>query len=157
VAGKDFLLYSGDDESGVEFVLLGGDGVISVTSNVVSAHILLGWNHHVARFHGVHEEELSRQSKLPSMFCHHHQVPALQHEIMAAALKKDKVTAEKLNQPLGLLHKRLFLQANPIPAKWALYRIGKIDSGIRPPLLPLEEEFHAPLDEALVAAGALSK
>jgi 4-hydroxy-tetrahydrodipicolinate synthase len=35
VAGKDFLLYSGDDETGAEFVLKGGHGVISVTTNVV--------------------------------------------------------------------------------------------------------------------------
>lgn len=37
-AGKDFLLYSGDDETGAEFVLKGGHGVISVTTNVVRAH-----------------------------------------------------------------------------------------------------------------------
>ncbi len=116
LAGQDFLLYSGDDETGAEFVLLGGDGVISVTSNVV---------------------------------------PAVMHKMMMAALKKDKAATEALNKPLELLHQRLFLQSNPIPAKWALWRMGKIGAGIRPPLTALEEEFHKPLEEALKAAGAI--
>lgn len=76
-------------------------------------------------------------------------------KLMAACLKKDEATAKALNTPLELLHQRLFLQANPIPVKWALHRIGKIGLGIRPPLTVLEQEFHAPLEEALRAAGAL--
>ena len=61
----------------------------------------------------------------------------------------------KLNQPLELLHQRLFLQSNPIPAKWSLYKMGKIGPAIRPPLTFFEEEFHASLEEALEKAGAL--
>lgn len=77
------------------------------------------------------------------------------HNLMVACLAKDKAKANALNKPLELLHKRLFLQSNPIPAKWALFRMGKIGSGIRPPLLPLEQEFHAPLEEALKVAGLI--
>lgn len=79
------------------------------------------------------------------------------HNLMVACLKKDKATADKLNKPLELLHKRLFLEPNPIPAKWALHRMGKIDIGIRAPLLPMDKEFHASLEEALVSAGAIKK
>lgn len=49
-------------------------------------------------------------------------------KLMAACLKKDEATANALNKPLELLHQRLFLQSNPIPAKWALYRMGKVRS-----------------------------
>jgi 4-hydroxy-tetrahydrodipicolinate synthase len=83
-------------------------------------------------------------------------VPELQHKIMMAALKKDGKAAESLNKPLELLHQRLFLQSNPIPAKWALHAMGKIGAGIRPPLTPLEGQFRGPLDEALKAAGVMA-
>ena len=43
---------------------------------------------------------------------------------------------------LAALHRDLFLEANPIPAKWALERMGLIDSGIRLPLTPLSEAHH---------------
>jgi len=37
LCGKDFLIFSGEDDSGNEFVRIGGDGVISVTANVAPA------------------------------------------------------------------------------------------------------------------------
>ena len=51
------------------------------------------------------------------------------------------------------LHNQLFLEPNPIPAKWALNQMGLIETGIRLPLLPFESRFHAQLREAMRAAG----
>lgn len=81
--------------------------------------------------------------------------PAAMTKMLCAAADGDAATAEGLNEPLKLLHDRLFLQSNPIPAKWALNRMGKIGDGIRLPLTWLEDEFHAPLEEAMASAGLL--
>jgi 4-hydroxy-tetrahydrodipicolinate synthase len=113
----DFDLYSGDDETGVEFMLQGGDGVISVTNNVA---------------------------------------PVAMAAVCDAALAGDREKAVELNRPLEGLHKQLFLEANPIPVKWALYEMGLIPEGIRLPLTPLSREFHQPLRRALRDAGVLS-
>jgi 4-hydroxy-tetrahydrodipicolinate synthase len=53
------------------------------------------------------------------------------------------------------LHQKLFLEANPIPVKWALHEMGLIPEGIRLPLTPLAEAYHAPLREALQQAHVL--
>mmetsp|Transcript_23708 Transcript_23708/g.74588 ORF Transcript_23708/g.74588 Transcript_23708/m.74588 type:complete len:103 (-) Transcript_23708:376-684(-) len=80
-------------------------------------------------------------------------VPKEMHEMLLAAAKGDDATANNLNGPLDLLHDRLFLQSNPIPPKWALNRMGLIDEGIRLPLTWLEQQYVAPLEEAMRAAG----
>ena len=79
--------------------------------------------------------------------------PALMHQMCSAALKGDLATATDLNQRLELLHRNLFLEANPIPIKWALTQIGRIPPGIRLPLTPLSSDFHQPVLEALRQAG----
>ena len=109
--GANFLIYSGEDDSGCDFVRIGGDGVISVTANVAPGpmHNMLTW---------------SKQGK--------------------------KDDAEKINAMLMPLHKRLFLESNPIPAKKALEIMGKIGKGIRPPLAPLADTHLDALREALV-------
>jgi 4-hydroxy-tetrahydrodipicolinate synthase len=113
----DFDLYSGDDDTGVEFMLQGGHGVISVTNNVA---------------------------------------PKAMAAVCEAALAGDREKAVELNQPLEGLHRNLFLEANPIPVKWALNEMGLIPEGIRLPLTPLSKEFHEPLRNALRDAGVLS-
>ena len=52
-------------------------------------------------------------------------------------------------------YRKLFLEANPIPVKWALQRMGMIGEGIRLPLTPLSEKFHGEVEDALRAAGVL--
>ncbi|MGK0526357.1 MAG: 4-hydroxy-tetrahydrodipicolinate synthase, partial [Pseudomonadales bacterium] len=52
-------------------------------------------------------------------------------------------------------NRKLFLEANPIPVKWALQRMGMIGEGIRLPLTPFSEKFHAELEEAMKASGVL--
>ena len=68
--------------------------------------------------------------------------PAAMHRMCAAALAGDAARATELNEKLVLLHKRLFLEANPIPVKWALQVMGKIPPGIRLPLVELDPRFH---------------
>jgi 4-hydroxy-tetrahydrodipicolinate synthase len=49
----------------------------------------------------------------------------------------------------------MFIEANPIPVKWALHEMGKIGPGIRLPLTPLSVALHEPLKIALKQVGLL--
>jgi 4-hydroxy-tetrahydrodipicolinate synthase len=79
--------------------------------------------------------------------------PKLMHQMCAAALVGDVKKAREINLRLLPLHQRLFLEANPIPVKWALAEMGLIEPGLRLPLSPLAERFHQPVREALHEAG----
>lgn len=79
--------------------------------------------------------------------------PLKMHEMCEAALNGNRVLAEKINAELVLLHDRLFLESNPIPTKWVLHTMGKIQSGIRMPLLPLDSKYHQEVKEAMQNAG----
>lgn len=80
-------------------------------------------------------------------------VPRQMHQAIAAALRGDADEARRINQALVPLHRALFLEANPIPVKWAVARMGLMGDGIRLPLTPLARQFHAQVIEALQAAG----
>ena len=109
-APKDFAIYSGDDATGLALMLLGGKGVISVTSNVA---------------------------------------PRLMREMCRAALAGDVVTARRLNEKLLPLHQKLFVEANPIPVKWAVAQLGLIGNGLRLPMTPLSPQFYETVREAM--------
>src|SRR5581483_5878841 len=79
--------------------------------------------------------------------------PKLMHQMCAAALVGDVKKARELNLRLLPLHQRLFVEANPIPVKWALAQMGLIEHGLRLPMSPLSEKFHETLREALHEAG----
>jgi 4-hydroxy-tetrahydrodipicolinate synthase len=79
--------------------------------------------------------------------------PKLMHQMCAAALVGDVKKARELNLRLLPLHQRLFVEANPIPVKWALAEMGMIEYGLRLPLSPLSERFYQTLREALHEAG----
>jgi len=81
--------------------------------------------------------------------------PKAMHEMCAAALKGDRTEAERINRDLMGLHQNLFLEANPIPVKWALQEMGLIPDGIRLPLTPLAESYRAPLRQAMQQARVL--
>jgi len=82
--------------------------------------------------------------------------PTRMHNLMMAALNEDKEEVERINAPLGRLHQDEFCEANPIPIKWAIQRIGKIDCAyLRPPLDELSPDFHDIMDSALREAGLL--
>jgi len=78
--------------------------------------------------------------------------PKLMHEMCEAAFAGNLELARKINQALFLLHKRLFVEANPIPVKWVLQQMGRIGTGIRLPLTPLSSAHHEALHAAMQAA-----
>ena len=61
----------------------------------------------------------------------------------------------EINFRLLGLHQKLFVEANPIPVKWALAEMGRIESGIRLPLVPLSAPYHDTVRHALKEAGSL--
>lgn len=81
--------------------------------------------------------------------------PKKMAEMCRAALTGNSELATKLNNELMPLHQQLFLESNPIPTKWALETMGKIQSGIRLPLLPLDSKYHDKVKEAMKNAGVL--
>ncbi|KEQ16677.1 4-hydroxy-tetrahydrodipicolinate synthase [Endozoicomonas numazuensis] len=113
LCGDEFAIYSGDDATGMELMLQGANGVISVTNNLA---------------------------------------PRKMHEMCVAALNGDRATAETINAKLDELHQKLFVEANPIPVKWALAKMGLMGEGIRLPLTPLSEGYRPILHEALKQA-----
>jgi 4-hydroxy-tetrahydrodipicolinate synthase len=81
--------------------------------------------------------------------------PKLMHEMCVAAMSGDLVRARAINFQLLGLHQKLFVEANPIPVKWALAEMGHIGSGIRLPLISLSDHYHDTLRVALKEAGCL--
>jgi 4-hydroxy-tetrahydrodipicolinate synthase len=79
--------------------------------------------------------------------------PKLMHQMCAAALVGDVKRARELNLKLLPLHQRLFVEANPIPVKWALAEMGMIENALRLPLSPMSDKFQAAVREALHEAG----
>ncbi len=111
---KDFAIYSGDDATGMALMLLGGQGVISVTANVA---------------------------------------PKLMHELCVAAMSGEVKKACEINAQLFALHQKLFVEANPIPVKWALQQMGLIKTGIRLPMVNLSAQYHDVMRAALRQAN----
>lgn len=117
VVPKDFAIYSGDDATARESILLGCQGDISVTANVA---------------------------------------PKQMHLMCAAALAGNAAEAARLDAPLAELHRDLFVEPNPIPAKWALVQMGRIPPGLRLPLVPLSPSSEQVVRNALRSAGVLA-
>ncbi|MEO5763943.1 MAG: 4-hydroxy-tetrahydrodipicolinate synthase [Casimicrobiaceae bacterium] len=113
---KEFALYSGNDDTALPYMLLGGHGVISVTANVA---------------------------------------PKAMSEMCAAALRGDVAGARVINERLLTLNLRLFIEANPIPVKWAMAELGLCGGGLLLPLSPLPPQFHDAVRSALREAGCL--
>lgn len=79
--------------------------------------------------------------------------PRLMHEMMAAALAGDLPRARSINFRLLGLHRNLFVEANPIPVKWAVQQLGLVGGELRLPLTPLAHEFHERVRGAMREAG----
>ena len=100
---------------------------------------------------------------LPLMFMGGHGVisvtanvaPALMAQMCRAALAGDHAAARAINDRLIPLHRRLFIEANPAPVKWALAEMGRIANEVRLPLVPLSHPCHEPVRAALREAGCL--
>ena len=114
---SDFLIYSGDDGTTLDFLSKGGDGCISVTANVAAKQMA---------------------------------------DMVSAALSGRMEEATAINDKLESLHSKLFCESNPIPTKWALKRIGMIESAYcRPPLGEMDPKFAPVVEAALAQAGLL--
>ncbi|WP_417582991.1 4-hydroxy-tetrahydrodipicolinate synthase [Nitrincola sp.] len=110
----NFAVYSGDDATAIELILLGGQGNISVTANVA---------------------------------------PAEMAELCRLGLEGRADAARELQHKLMPLHTRLFVEANPIPVKWAMVEMGLIQAGIRLPLTQLSPQYHEVVRQALKDSG----
>jgi 4-hydroxy-tetrahydrodipicolinate synthase len=82
--------------------------------------------------------------------------PRAMSELCRAALAGDAITARKIHLGLLSLHKQMFCESNPIPAKWALAALGRMESGIRLPLTPLDARYHDAVRDALRETGLLA-
>lgn len=115
--GNDFILLSGDDPTGCDFLLAGGQGVISVTANVV---------------------------------------PGLMKQMVTAACRGETEQARALDAQMQDLHEAMFVQANPIPVKWALAQMGKIEANYRLPMTAPELPQQQHIEQTLEQAGLVS-
>ena len=82
--------------------------------------------------------------------------PRAMSEMCRAALAGDAITARKIHLSLLSLHKQMFCESNPIPAKWALAALGRMEGGIRLPLTPLDARYHDVVRDALRETGLLA-
>ena len=84
--------------------------------------------------------------------------PRLMQRVCTAVFEGDFAEAQRVNNLLLGLHAHLFVEANPIPVKWALQQMGMIGPGIRLPLTPLSSSFHdlllGAMEQAEVNASA---
>ena len=81
--------------------------------------------------------------------------PKEMHQMCVAALDGNSEKANELNQKLIGLHETLFVEANPIPVKWALAEMGLIKIGQRLPMTVLSEQHHRDVRDAMLAAGVI--
>jgi len=82
--------------------------------------------------------------------------PRLMHELCAAAIRRDARAAMDIQNRLLPLHKQLFVEANPIPVKWAMTRMGLCGPALRLPMTPLQPAFQPQVEAALRSAGVLA-
>ena len=82
--------------------------------------------------------------------------PMLMHRMCMAALAGDVSLAREINYRLLGLHRNLFVEANPIPVKWAVSRLGLMKNTLRLPLTPLSASAHGAIEQAMRQAGVLT-
>lgn len=117
LCGSHFILLSGDDPTGCDFILRGGNGVISVTANVA---------------------------------------PQLMKNMVAAALRGNADEARGFDAQMQAIHKAMFVQANPIPVKWALACMNKLAPNYRLPMTEPELPQQQHIEQTLKQAGIIS-
>jgi 4-hydroxy-tetrahydrodipicolinate synthase len=79
--------------------------------------------------------------------------PRAMRALCAAALGGEADRTRELDARLQVLHRALFVESNPIPAKWAVEQLGLIRGGIRLPLTRLSAQAQDTVREAMRAAG----
>jgi 4-hydroxy-tetrahydrodipicolinate synthase len=113
---EGFTVLSGDDELTLPILALGGDGLVSVISNVA---------------------------------------PRLTAELVRLARAGRFEKARDIHQRLLPWMRAAFIESNPVPVKFALNLMGRMDNRLRLPLVPLAENKSATVREALERAGVL--
>ncbi|MEO8857866.1 MAG: 4-hydroxy-tetrahydrodipicolinate synthase [Burkholderiaceae bacterium] len=81
--------------------------------------------------------------------------PRLMHELCVAAMAGDIRRAMEIQFKLMPVHKNLFVQANPIPLKWAMQRMELCGGALRLPMTRLDPEYEAVVEDALRASGLI--
>jgi 4-hydroxy-tetrahydrodipicolinate synthase len=81
--------------------------------------------------------------------------PRAMHDLCVAAMAGDARKAMAIQNRLMPLHRHLFVEANPIPVKWAMAKMGLCGPALRLPMTPLSPAFHAQVEAAMRAAGLL--
>jgi 4-hydroxy-tetrahydrodipicolinate synthase len=81
--------------------------------------------------------------------------PRLMHELCVAAIAGDVKRAMDIQFRLMPVHKHLFIEANPIPVKWALSRMGLCGPTVRVPLTPLSSALEPLVESALKDSGLI--
>ncbi|MEN9781807.1 MAG: hypothetical protein RL014_2955 [Pseudomonadota bacterium] len=81
--------------------------------------------------------------------------PRLMHELCVAAIAGDRQRAMQIQFQLMPLHKHLFVEANPIPVKWAMARLGLCGPALRLPMTPLSAAAQPVVEAALRASGLI--
>jgi 4-hydroxy-tetrahydrodipicolinate synthase len=81
--------------------------------------------------------------------------PKLMHEMCVAAANDEVARARAINFQLLGLHRHLFIEANPIPVKWAVARLGLIKNTLRLPLTPLSAAAQPVVENAMRQAGVI--
>jgi 4-hydroxy-tetrahydrodipicolinate synthase len=82
-------------------------------------------------------------------------VPRLMHELCVAAMAGEVKQAMEIQFKLLPLHKNLFVEANPIPVKWAMARLKLCGPTLRLPMTPLSHANEASVESAMRAVGLL--
>lgn len=112
--GADFVQLSGDDPTGLAHFAHGGQGTISVGSNIA---------------------------------------PEAYAKLYNAMIDEDFVKARQMNAALDRLHKDIFLDPSPAPAKYALNLLGRMSTQVRLPITPCREETKERVRSAMIRAG----
>ena len=81
--------------------------------------------------------------------------PRLMHQLCVAAIAGDAATANQIQRRLLPVHKNLFVEANPIPLKWAMEKMGLCDGTMRLPLTSMAQSYEPTVLAALKVAGLL--
>jgi len=81
--------------------------------------------------------------------------PRLMHELCVAAIAGDRAKAMQIQFQLMPLHKQLFVEANPIPIKWAMARLGLCGGTLRLPMTPLSKAQEPVVEQAMRDSGLL--
>ena len=111
------------ERAGEEFLLLSGDDATACDFLLAGGHGVISVTANVA--------------------------PRLMHELCSAVLQGDAASARDIDSRLQALHRDLFLEANPIPVKWAVHELGLVKAGIRLPLTWLSEQYRDKVKAAM--------